>query len=85
MSTYQQQWLYGPAVAAAQAKTTMDSGADARVVALHPPAGEPPVAIDEDGTDAAFIVVFRTDNPPPVPSGLKAARHQVGSMILGAF
>jgi hypothetical protein len=83
--SYAQRWFYGPAFAAAEAKAALDSGADSRVVALYPPAGEPPIAIDEDGTDAAFIIVFRASEMPPVPDGMKAARANVGTMFLGSF
>jgi len=75
-----QGWFGEPELAAA-AKALTD--ADQRAGAWVPPIGAPAVAMDEDGTVVAFVVLTRAFDPIPDPPGLKRARAEVIGRMMG--
>lgn len=80
-SPYDQRWLYGPTAAVVAARLAMTQ--DPKVFAVQPPLDGPPTQIDEEGTEAGFIVVFLRADPPSWPVNLKRALAVIGRNTLG--
>lgn len=80
---YDERWLYGPTadVVAARAALRLNP----KALSFYPAPDEPPIRVDEEGTDAGFIVSFRRDDPPAWPPSLKRATVPVGLNVFGTL
>ena len=75
------QGFYGPMETARAAYDTLVIGHDLGALV---PLETGPMPVDEDGIDGMFAVMTRPAQPMPTPPGLRAARADMVSRMVGA-